>query len=81
MRDSMTNDYSMQSDEQLLRHLSHSPPDTPDWINSRVELERRREEKLIRWTRTLAVSTVTLVIATAILAICTAAEIYVRLNR
>jgi hypothetical protein len=76
----MSDDYRMQSNEDLLTHLSRNPTDTPVWINSRVELERRREEKLIRWTRTLAVSTVLLVIATVILAICTATEVYLRVR-
>jgi len=76
----MSDDYTQQSDKELRRHMSHNQPDMPIWINSRVELERRREEKLIRWTRTLAVSTVVLVIATVILATCTAIEVYLRLR-
>ena len=56
-------DYHRESKEQLLRNLSN-PPDTPVWINSQIELQRRREELLIRWTRTLAVSTIVLAAST-----------------
>jgi hypothetical protein len=68
----MNDDYSVLTAKALLSNLSQNPPDTPIWINSRVELERRREEQLSertaslsRWTRVLAISTIVLVICTA----------------
>ena len=37
--------------EELLREVSYNPPDTSVWINSMMELQRRREERLVSWTR------------------------------
>jgi hypothetical protein len=77
----MMDDYTKQSDEELHRHVMRNPPETRAAINARFELERRREEKLIRWTHTLAVSTIILVIATLMLVICTAADVYLHVHR
>jgi hypothetical protein len=54
--------------EELLRNLTENPADTPIWINSQIELQRRLEERLTIWTRTLAISTI-------ILAICTVTDV------
>lgn len=58
-------DYHKLSKEQLLQNLSN-PPNTPVWVNSQVELQRRREEPLVRWTRVLAVSIIILALSTIV---------------
>lgn len=66
-------DYHTESKQRLLTNLANNPPDTPVWINSQLELQRRREEALTCWTRTLAICTV-------VLALSTIADLIVRLG-
>lgn len=57
-------EYHKLSKEELLQGVSCSPLDTSIWINSMMELQRRREERLASWTRTLAIVTMVLTAST-----------------
>lgn len=41
----MSKPYDKLSDEELLRNLSENPPDTPHWIRSNAEMQRRIAER------------------------------------
>ena len=56
----MAEPYHGMTKTELLENLSYNPPDTPVWLNSQLELQRRLEERLTIWTRILAISTIVL---------------------
>jgi hypothetical protein len=59
-------EYRILSKDQLLSHVSNSPPDTPVWINSMMELQRRREEYLVHWTQILVIVSIVLAASTIV---------------
>lgn len=48
-------DYINMTVEDLVRGLAENPPDTPHWVKCWSELQRRRDQTLLRFQRWMVI--------------------------